>query len=157
MAILNIIKLTDEDHQILRTPARPIDTITPRIITLLEDMAETMNHANGVGLAAPQVGVMRRAIVALEIREDEDKLHELINPQIIKSSGKDIDSEGCLSIPHKRGDVERPTKIVVRALDRHGNEFELVARDFFARVLCHEIDHLNGILTDDHTMLYIED
>jgi len=156
MAKLNIIKITDQEHEILRTPARPIDTITPRIITLLEDMAETMNHANGVGLAAPQVGVMRRAIVALDL-EDEGKLYELINPKIIKSSGKETDNEGCLSIPFKRGDVERPTKIVVRALDRHGNEFEFVARDFFARVLCHEIDHLNGILTDDHTTLYIED
>ncbi|MCL2213260.1 MAG: peptide deformylase [Oscillospiraceae bacterium] len=153
MAKLNIIKFTDQDNEILRSPARPVDSVTPRIITLLDDMTETMNTANGVGLAAPQVGVRRRVMVALDT-DDENKLYEFINPCIIKSSGKETDSEGCLSIPGMRGDVERPKKVIVRALNRKGEEFELTARDFFARVICHEIDHLNGILTDNHTELY---
>ena len=143
MAKLNIVKFGDEG---LRKVCRPVDAITPRIITLLDDMIETMRAANGVGLAAPQVGILRRIAV---IEVEEGKVYELINPKIIAYSGEQVGNEGCLSNPGKYGTVKRPMAVTVRATNRHGEEYELVGREFLARAICHECDHLDGKLYTD--------
>jgi len=139
MAIRNIIEIGDP---VLTKVCKPVTEDSQRIHVLLDDMEETMIDAQGVGLAAPQVGVMRRAIVV----RDGEKILKLINPEIISSEGAVVGSEGCLSIPEVYGDVERPVKIVVKALNSNFEPIEFEARDFTARVLCHEIDHLNGEL-----------
>lgn len=113
-----------------------------KLATLLDDMAETMYSAEGVGLAAPQVGVLRRVCVV----DVGDGLIELVNPVIIEKSGSQIGTEGCLSIPDRYEEVERPMNVTVRAQDRKGNTFTISAEGFKARALCHEIDHLDGIL-----------
>ena len=140
MAILNILK---EGDPTLSKTSRPVDEITERITTLLDDMAETMHRANGVGLAAPQVGVLRRIVV---VEVEEGNLIELINPEIIKSSGTQTGIEGCLSVPGKQGTVTRPAYVKVRALDRHGVMREYEGTELLARCFCHEIDHLDGKL-----------
>ena len=140
MAILNILK---EGDPTLSKTSRPVDEITDRIKTLLDDMAETMRRADGVGLAAPQVGVLRR-IVVVEVEPGE--LIELINPEIIASSGTQTGAEGCLSVPGKRGVVTRPSYVKVRALDRNGKVREYEGTELLARCFCHEIDHLDGKL-----------
>lgn len=140
MAILNI--LTEEEPR-LKKISRPVDEITDRIKTLLDDMVETMRRADGVGLAAPQVGVLRR-IVVCEVEEGE--VIELINPEIIKQSGSQTGREGCLSLPGKQGIVTRPSYVKVRALDRNGVMREYEGTELLARCFCHEIDHLDGIL-----------
>ena len=147
MAILNII--TEEDstgEEFLRKPSRSVDKITPRILTLLDDMKDTLHKANGVGLAAVQVGVLRRVVI---IEVEEGKLIELINPEIIRSSGTQNEAEGCLSLPGKWGITDRPMKVTVRALDRFGNSFTVTGEGLLARAFCHEIDHLDGILFVD--------
>ena len=143
MAKLNIVKFGDDT---LRKVCRPVDAITPRIITLLDDMIETMRHANGVGLAAPQVGVLRR-IAVIEVEEGE--VYELINPKIIAYSGEQVGNEGCLSNPGKYGTVKRPMAVTVRAMNRHGEEYELVGKELLARAIFHECDHLDGKLYTD--------
>lgn len=140
MAILNILKEGDET---LKKISRPVTEITDRIKTLLDDMAQTMRRANGVGLAAPQVGVLRR-IVVIEVEEGE--LIELINPEIIKTMGEQTGPEGCLSVPGKQGTVTRPSYVKVRALDRNGVMREYEGEGLLARCFCHEIDHLDGKL-----------
>ena len=143
MAVLNIIKDGDET---LRKICRPVTEITPRIIRLLDDMKATLHKANGVGLAAPQVGVLRRiAIVECEPGE----LIELINPEIIEQSGEQEEIEGCLSVPERWGITKRPAKVKVKATDRNGNSFTVEGEGFLARALCHEIDHLDGIIFYD--------
>ncbi len=143
MAKLNIVKHGDDT---LRKICRPVDKITPRILTLLDDMAETMHEADGVGLAAPQVGVLRRiAIVEVE----EGKLYELINPKIIAYAGEQVGEEGCLSVPGRWGKVRRPMHVTVRALNRKGEEYEVTGSELLARALCHELDHLDGKLYID--------
>ncbi|MBR3294656.1 MAG: peptide deformylase [Clostridia bacterium] len=142
MALRNII--TDPDSR-LRKISRPVKEITPHIITLLDDMAETMKQAEGVGLAAPQVGVLRRVVV-IDVGEG---LIELINPEIISQSGKQKGPEACLSVEDRKGLVERPNKVTVKALDREGNERIIEGEGLLARCLCHEIDHLDGILYID--------
>ena len=127
MAILNIIKDGDET---LRKVCKPVSVITGRTLRLLDDMADTLHKADGVGLAAPQVGVLRR-IVIIEVEEGE--LIELINPVIIKAEGKQNEVEGCLSVPGKWGVTDRPAKVTVRALDRNGTEFELEGEGLLAR------------------------
>ncbi len=136
--------LTDGD-EILRKISRPVNEIDKRTKTLLDDMAETMYKNEGVGLAAPQVGVLRR-IVVIDIGEG---LVELINPEIVQTEGSKIDVEGCLSIPGKRGTVERPTKVVVNALNRKGKAIQVTGEGLLAVALCHELDHLDGILYTD--------
>ena len=131
----------------LNKHCRPVTDFNPRLHVLIDDMRETLSKANGVGLAAPQVGVLRRAVV-VDVG-DGSGLHEFINPEIIEQSGEDIMTEGCLSVPGSIGDVKRPTYLKVRAVNRKGEEFELEARDYFARAVCHEIDHLDGILYID--------
>lgn len=142
MAIREIRKDSDE---ILRKVSRKVDKIDDRIITLLEDMAETMRAAEGVGLAAPQIGVLRRVVV-IDVGEG---LIELINPVMVYEKGEQLKEEGCLSIPGKSGIVRRPEKVIVRALNRKGETFEITGEGLLAIALCHEIDHLNGILFTD--------
>ena len=140
MAKLQIRKVGDEA---LRKTCRPVDTITPRVLTLLDDMVETMRAANGVGLAAPQVGILRR-IVVIEVEPGE--VVELINPKIIAYSGEQDGQEGCLSVPGQWGMVKRPMHVTVRALNRKGEEFEITGHELLARCFCHELDHLDGTL-----------
>lgn len=138
MAKLRICKVGDE---VLTKVCRPVDEITPRIITLLDDMIETMRHADGCGLAAPQVGVLRR-IAVVEVKEGE--VIELVNPEIIAREGVQEETEGCLSLPGRWGITRRPMKVTVRATNRHGKTFEVSGEGLLARALCHEIDHLDG-------------
>jgi peptide deformylase len=142
MAIRTIRR--DED-EILRKISKKVEVIDERIWTLLDDMRDTMYAAEGVGLAAPQVGVLRR-IAIVDVGEG---LIELINPVIVFEGGEQVDEEGCLSLPGKAGCVRRPQKVIVRALDRKGNTFEIAGTDLLARAFCHEIDHLNGVLFTD--------
>jgi len=137
--------LTDNDPT-LRTVCRPVPRITPRVITLLDDMVETMRYANGVGLAAPQVGVLLRAVV---IETEPGVVHELINPEIIETSGEQEGSEGCLSLPGRSGHVKRPNYVKVKALNRNGEEYVLEGTELLARAICHETDHLDGHLYVD--------
>ena len=142
MAVMKILRLGDET---LRKKSHPVTKIDRRTIGLLKDMAETMYAADGCGLAAPQVGILRRMVVI----DVGDGLIELINPEIIESEGEEIGVEGCLSVPGRRGTVMRPTKVVVRALDKKGREIELTAEGFLARAVCHELDHLDGVVYVD--------
>ena len=151
MAILNI--LTEEDP-ILRRTSRKVDEITPRIITLLDDMRDTLHKANGCGLAAPQVGVLRRVVL---VEVEEGKTIELINPEIVKTSGKQNELEGCLSLPHKWGVTDRPMKVTVKALDRNGNPFTITGEGLMARAFCHEIDHLDGKLFTDNAIEMVDE
>ena len=130
----------------LRKVSRPVTEITPRITTLLDDMVETMRAEGGCGLAAVQVGVLRR-IVVIEI--EEGNVIELINPKIIAFAGEQIEQEGCLSNPGEFGLTKRPKAVTVRAMDRNGKEFELSGSDLLARAICHECDHLDGKLYID--------
>ena len=139
MALRDIVKEPDER---LKKVCRPVKEITPHILTLLDDMAETMNFAEGVGLAAPQVGVLRR-IVVIDVGEG---LIELINPEIIAFSGEQTGPEACLSCGERRGIVTRPSKVTVRALDRYGKMQEYTGDGLLARAFCHELDHLDGVL-----------
>lgn len=134
-----------ERDEVLRKKARPVERIDDRILTLLDDMAETMYNAEGVGLAAPQVGILRRVVV-IDVGEG---IIELINPEIIEQEGEQVAIEGCLSIPGLSGMVKRPARVVVSALNRHGERIEIEGTDLLARALCHEIDHLDGILYVD--------
>ena len=142
MAVMKILRLGDET---LRKKSHPVTKIDRRTIGLLKDMAETMYAADGCGLAAPQVGILRRMVVI----DVGDGLIELINPEIIESEGEEIGVEGCLSVPGRRGTVKRPTTVVVRALDKKGREIELTAEGFLARAVCHELDHLDGTVYVD--------
>ena len=133
------------EDPILRKKSREITHINDRIKTLLDDMAETMYVSEGVGLAAPQVGVLRRVVV-IDIGEG---LLKLINPEIIEVEGESIDYEGCLSVPGASGKVKRPEKVKIKYLDIDGNEKEMEGTGLLARAMCHEIDHLNGTLFID--------
>ena len=142
MAKLKIVKHGDET---LRKVCRPVEKITPRIITLLDDMIDTMRHANGCGLAAVQVGVLRRVVVI----ETEEGLFEFINPKIIAMSGVQKSEEGCLSVPGRQGYTDRPMHVKVEALNRNGEEYVLEGTELLARAICHETDHLDGRLYID--------
>ena len=142
MAVLNIIK---EGDPLLRKVSRPVEEISPRILTLLDDMIDTMHKANGCGLAAVQVGVLRRVVVI----EVDDVLYELINPKIVAKAGNQEEAEGCLSLPKTWGITRRPRAVTVRALNRKGEEVEYTGRDLLARAFCHELDHLDGHLFTD--------
>lgn len=142
MAMRNIVKFGEE---LLRKKCREVTVFDDRLWVLLDDMYETMRSANGVGLAAPQVGVLKRAVV---IDVGDGKV-ELINPVITSAKGRQRDKEGCLSAPDVWGYVERPAKVKVTAMNRYGKEIKLEGKDLLARALCHEIDHLNGIIFTD--------
>lgn len=139
---LRIIVL--EPDEVLHQVAKEVPKITPNIQKLLTDMADTMYHAEGVGLAAPQIGILKRVIV-VDVG-DEHGLIEMVNPVILSAEGEQIGPEGCLSIPGINGDVRRHQKIKVKGLDRNGREITIEAEDFLARAFQHEIDHLNGVL-----------
>lgn len=146
MAKLKIVKVGDP---ILRKVCRPVEAITPRVTTLLDDMTETMHAADGVGLAAPQVGILRRIVV---IEVEPGNTIELINPKIIAFSGEQEEEEGCLSIPGKWGKTHRPMHVTVRAINRHGETFDISGSGLLARAFCHEIDHLDGKLFTDRVI-----
>lgn len=150
MAIFKIVTLGDP---ILREKAEPVRKITSHIHKLLDNMAETMYAAPGVGLAAPQIGVSKRVIV-VDVGEG---LVELINPEIVVAEGEEIGVEGCLSIPGVQGEVPRAAYVVVKGLDRHGQIKEYKAQGLFARALQHEIDHLDGILFIDKVIRWVKD
>lgn len=150
MAILNILT---EENEILRKTSKPVDGVTPRIETLLDDMADTLIKARGVGLAAVQVGILRRIfIIDVGVEDGKNEIIEFINPEIIKKSGKQEEVEGCLSVPNKYGITRRPAKVTVRAENRKGEKFEYTGEGLFARCLCHEYDHLDGILYTDNAI-----
>ncbi|AUS95847.1 peptide deformylase [Clostridium thermosuccinogenes] len=149
MAIRNI-RL--EGEEVLRKVSREVDVIDEKILTLLKDMAETMYKADGVGLAAPQVGILKRVVVI----DVGDGLLELINPKIVEQEGEQIEVEGCLSIPNLVGEVKRPARVVVEALDPRGEKVVINADGLLAIALCHEIDHLDGILFKDKAIRLID-
>ena len=145
MALRNIVTEGDE---LLRKKSRQVTEINERICTLLDDLADTMYYENrGIGLAAVQVGVLRRVFV-VDVG-DEHGLIEFINPEIIETSGNQVYCEGCLSVPGRNANVNRPAKIKIRATNRHGEEFELEAEGILAICICHEFDHFEGILFID--------
>ena len=134
--------LTDEDP-VLHKVCRPVTKFDQKLHDLLDDLKETLAHANGAGLAAPQVGILRRAVIVVDAN---DQMLELVNPEIIEREGEQEGFEGCLSVPGRWGVVKRPLKAKVRAQDRNGNFFEVEGENIVARCFCHEIDHLDGHL-----------
>ena len=144
MAKLNIVL---EGDSVLRGKCRPVEEITPRITTLIDDMIETMRDANGVGLAAPQVGIRRRIVV---VECEDGVVYEMINPEIIDRKGTQTEIEGCLSLPGKYGYTTRPMEVTVKYTDRNGKENTVRGTGLLARAFCHELDHLDGILYSDH-------
>lgn len=144
MALREIVTLGDD---ILRKKCRPVTVFDDRLHTLLDDMKETMANANGAGLAGPQVGMLRR-ICVIDVH-DEHGVIELINPEIIETIGLQSGGEGCLSLPGEWREVERPATVTVKAQDRNGEEFTLTGTGLLARAICHETDHLDGVLFID--------
>lgn len=149
MAIRNI---RFENDPILRKKCRLIEKIDDKLKILVDDMYETMYKAEGVGLAAPQIGILKRVVV-IDVGEGPVTL---INPEIIKTSGKQVDNEGCLSIPGRQGEVERPDTVTVKALDIDGKEITVRGKELFARAICHELDHLDGVLFIDKVIKFTE-
>lgn len=152
MALRKIVLQGDE---CLMKVCRPVTVFNPHLHELLDDMAETLLDANGAGLAAPQVGVLRRACVILD--EETGQVIELVNPEILSTSGEQTGLEGCLSIPGKWGIVTRPNQVRVRAVDRDGNPFETQGEGLTARAFCHEIEHLDGHLFVEHVDHFLTD
>ena len=149
MALRNI--LLEGELQLLKR-SRPVTEFNERLHILLDDMRDTLIHAGGVGLAAPQVGILRRAVLVFETNVpegEEERLLELVNPEIVSSSGEQTGLEGCLSLPGYWGEVTRPMKVKVKAQDRSGNQFEVEDEGMVARCFCHEIDHLDGHMFDE--------
>lgn len=151
MAIRKIREIGDP---CLNKKCRDVEAFDKKLHTLLDDMTDTMIEANGVGLAAPQVGILRKVVV-IDLGE-EDGILELINPVITFTEGSYTDVEGCLSVPGKAGEVERPEKATVRAFDRNGVEFEFTGEGLYARCICHECDHLDGKLYVDKVIRFID-
>ena len=145
MALLNIVEEDKDITNILRKKSRPVEEINRRILTLIDDMKETLRVSGGVGLAAPQVGVLRRVVVV----DDGETILELINPVIIATDGEQEGVEACLSVPGKWGIVKRPMNVTVKALDRTGTERTYTGTGLVGRCFCHELDHLNGVLYTD--------
>ena len=160
MAFRNIVK---DGDPILKKMCRPVTEFNGKLATLLDDMGETMIAANGLGLAGPQVGMMRRVFVVLDqyIDEDDnevDEIIEFVNPEILEKSEETITSfEGCLSFPGRNGLIRRPAYVRAKAQDRNGDWFEIEAEGILARAICHENDHLNGITVLDNANLFYED
>ncbi len=140
MAIRSVREIGEE---VLTKKCKAVVEMTPRIKELIEDMLDTMYEANGVGLAAPQVGILKRIVVIDVTGEDP---HILINPRIVESSGEQVGAEACLSVPGKSGTVKRPNYVKVAALDVNMTEYELEGTELLARAICHELDHLDGHL-----------
>lgn len=157
-------KIVEQGDEVLTKVCRPVEKFDRRLHMLLDDMAETLEDANGAGLAAPQVGILRRACLVMD--EESEEFLELVNPEIIAQSGEQTGLEGCLSVPGKWGIVTRPDRVRVRAQDRYGDWFEAEAEGLVARAFCHEIEHLDGhlyvehidhFLTDEELRAYLED
>lgn len=156
-------KIVEQGNDCLSRVCRPVTDFNAHLHQLLDDMVETLEDANGAGLAAPQVGVLRRVCIVLD--EDTGEFIELINPEILSQSGEQVDLEGCLSIPGKYAFVSRPNRVRVKAQDRDGNWFETEGEALTARAFCHEIEHLDGhlfvehidrFLTEDELRAYLE-
>ena len=139
MAIRNIVKVGDD---ILNKKCRPVTDFNDRLFTLLEDMHDTLTEAHGAGLAAPQVGILRRVVLV----DTGEEILELVNPVMLETSGEQVGPEGCLSVPGKYGLVKRPNVAKVRAQDRYGEWYEVEGEELIARCFCHELDHLDGIV-----------
>lgn len=157
MALRNILT---EENPALRKVCRPYTDFNDRLHELLDDMKETLSQANGVGLAAPQVGILRRACIVMETNVPEGESEyfiELVNPEIIERNGEQEGGEGCLSLPEQYGIVKRPNHVKVRAQDRNGNFFEVEGDGLTARCFCHEIDHLDGVLFTDRASRMLSD
>ena len=157
-------KIVEQGEDCLTKVCRPVTAFNGRLHQLLDDMAETLAEANGAGLAAPQVGVLRRVCLVLD--EETEEYLELINPEILSQEGQQTGLEGCLSVPGKWGMVTRPAKVRVRAQDRYGDWFEAEGTELTARAFCHEIEHLDGhmytehidrFMTDEEVREYLED
>ena len=144
MALREILNFGDE---VLRKKCRPVTNFDERLAALLDDLTETLLASDGVGLAAPQIGILRRVAV-VNVRDDRGTI-ELVNPEIIEETGNQTGNEGCLSAPGEFCEVKRPYEVKVKAFDRQGKEFTITGRELCARALCHEIDHLDGILFID--------
>lgn len=151
MAIRNIVKEGDE---VLKKVCRPVDRFDDHLKQLVQDMKDTLTKANGLGLAAPQVGVLRRLFVMLD--EDGQTMVTCVNPEIVKTSGSQQSNEGCLSVPGVWGVTNRPAKVTVKAYDENGNPFEMTRTGITAVCICHETDHLDGILFREHVVEYFE-
>ena len=149
MAVRTIVKDCDE---VVRKVCRPVEKFDEKLSDLIDDMLETMYKANGVGLAAPQIGILKR-IAVIDIGEGP---HEFINPRIIDASGEQTDTEGCLSCPGVWGTVSRPNFVTVEAYDKNGDRFILSASELFARAICHELDHLDGKLFKDFVIEFVD-
>lgn len=152
MAIRNIVK---DGDPILQKKARRVEVFDHKLHMLLDDMQETLHGANGAGLAAPQVGILRQ--ICIVEADPEQPVIELINPEIIAIEGEQTGAEGCLSFPGKYGLVKRPMTVTVRAQDRNGNTFEVSGEALTARAFCHEIDHLNGVVFTTHCIRMLTD
>lgn len=139
---MGLRKIMTVKEPCLHKVCRPVEKFDGKLHKLLDDMKETLAEANGVGLAAPQVGILRRVVVV----DTGEEMLELVNPELLETSGEQIGSEGCLSVPGKYGIVKRPNYAKVRAYDRDGNEFEVEGEELMARCFCHELDHLDGIV-----------
>ncbi len=147
-------KIREIGDPCLTKKCREVENFDKKLHTLLDDMKDTLIESNGVGLAAPQVGILRRVVV-IDLGE-ENGIVELVNPVITHTEGSYTDIEGCLSVPGKAGEVERPQKATVRAFDRNGEEFELTGENLYARCICHECDHLDGKLYVEKVIRFIE-
>lgn len=141
MAIRNIVK---EGDPVLTKKCRPVEKFDDKLAQLIDDMIDTLKKSGGVGLAAPQVGILRRVFIMM--LDEEGTVIEAVNPEIVKTSGKVCDTEGCLSVPNRWGKVTRPKSVVLRAYNRKGEQYELKLKDLGARCTCHEYDHLDGHL-----------
>lgn len=145
MALRKILRQGDSA---LEKVCRPVEKFDRKLHWLLDDLRETLEEADGVGLAAPQVGILRRAVIVVD---DQEQMIELVNPVIILQEGEQDGWEGCLSVPGMYGKVRRPSSVTVRAQDRNGNFFEVSGEDMVARCFCHELEHLDGHLFVEHT------
>ncbi len=152
MALREIITFGDE---VLRKKCREVTKFDDKLCQLLDDMKQTLYSAEGVGLAAPQVGILRR--ICIVDARDGNGLIEMVNPEIIEQSGSQTGNEGCLSLPGEWCEVERPATVKFKAFDRHGKEFTLTVSELAARAVCHEVDHLDGILFTDRVKSVIPD
>ena len=148
-------KIVEQGDECLTKVCRPVTSFNKRLHELLDDMTETLADANGAGLAAPQVGVLRRLCIVMD--EASGEYLELINPEIVAQSGEQIGLEGCLSVPGKWGIVTRPAKVRVRAQDRYGEGFEAEGEGLNARCFCHELEHLDGHLYTEHIDHFLSD
>ena len=150
---MTILKIVTHPNDILTTPTQEVTKFDAKLAKLLDDMYDTMVAADGIGLAAPQVGVSKRVAI-VDLGEGQEVI-EMINPVVVAIGGKEIEVEGCLSFPDIYGEVERPFYVKIEAEDRDGNLYELEAEDYEARAIQHEIDHLNGILFTSKIIRYV--